>query len=66
MVDTDIKPSNVLQFESYTSENGLWQFYHTHSGMSSTKELDMLQDQAECELPEVFYGKNLFLIAMSA
>ena len=28
--------------------------------------MDMLQDLAECELPEVFYGKNLFFCTMPA
>ena len=33
--------------------------------MSNTKELDMLTDQAGCDLPEVFYGKNKFIAVMS-
>jgi hypothetical protein len=32
--------------------------------MSNTKELDMLTDQAGCDLPEVFYGKNKFIALM--
>ena len=32
--------------------------------MSNSKEMDMLTDQAGCELPEVFYGKNKFLAVM--
>lgn len=30
--------------------------------MSNTKELKLLEDQAQCDLPEVFYGKNSLLI----
>jgi hypothetical protein len=32
--------------------------------MSNTKELDMLTDQAGCDLPEVFYGKNKLIAVM--
>jgi hypothetical protein len=64
MVEADIKPSSSLEFETFTSECGNWNFYHSSYGMSNTKELDKLQDLAECELPEVFYGKNMFLVTM--
>jgi hypothetical protein len=64
MVESDIKPSTVLEFEHYTSDCGNWNFYHSIYGMSNSKELDKLQDLAECELPEVFYGKNMFLVTM--
>lgn len=64
MVDSEIKPSTVLEFEQHTSDCGKWQFYHSTYGMSNTKELDKLQDLAECELPEVFYGKNNFFVTM--
>ena len=30
--------------------------------MSNTKELEKMEDLAECPLPEVFYGKNYFFI----
>jgi len=66
MVDSDIKPSATLEFEKFTTECGKWNFYHSQYGMSNTKELDKLQDLAECELPEVFYGKNNFFITMPA
>ena len=42
MVEADIKPSNTLEFETYTSECGNWNFYHSSYGMSNTKELDKL------------------------
>jgi len=32
--------------------------------MSNSKELHMLTDQAGCDLPEVFYGKNKFIAVM--
>lgn len=32
--------------------------------MSNSKELDILTDQAECDLPEVFYGKNKLIATM--
>lgn len=66
MVEADIKPSATLEFEKFTSECGNWQFYHSSYGMSNTKELDKLQDLAECELPEVFYGKNMFLMTLAS
>lgn len=52
-------PANELDFTEYESDG--WKFAHSSYGMSNTKELDQLQDLTECDLPEVFYGKNVFL-----
>jgi len=37
-----------------------WSFYHKKQGMSNSKEMEILSEQAETKLPEVFYGKNRF------
>jgi hypothetical protein len=59
-----VNPSSQLDFTEWSTADGRWIFRHSQYGMSSSKELDKLQDLAECELPDVFYGKNLFLCAM--
>jgi hypothetical protein len=59
-----IMPSSKLDFETYTTDDGKWTFYHSSYPMSNTKEMDMLTDLAGCDLPEVFYGKNHFLATM--
>jgi hypothetical protein len=37
-----------------------WSFYHKKQGMSNSKEMEILSEQAGTNLPEVFYGKNRF------
>ena len=43
-ISATIMPSSKLDFETYTTEDGKWTFYHSSYPMSNTKELDMLTD----------------------
>lgn len=56
----NIAASTTLEYT--VSTHGDWTFYSSTYPMSSTKELQLLEDQAQCDLPEVFYGKNSLLI----
>ena len=62
MVDTKIAPVDTQTFEIHNQSD--WTFYHSVYPMANTKELDKLQDLAECDLPEVFYSKNTFMAAL--
>ena len=66
--DWTLTPHDLQMYQNSmkpcVNNDASWHFYHSSYPMSNTKELDMLTDQAGCDLPEVFYGKNKFIALM--